>query len=71
MNLSWNWPNQERQELGLNFAPIFRYNSTATAKDFEIYAPNATFEDPLMRAHGYVVGASNDRWWGFCILDLW
>ncbi|MQM22070.1 hypothetical protein Taro_055118 [Colocasia esculenta] len=28
------------------------YNCTATAKDFEIYAPNATFEDPLMRAHG-------------------
>ncbi|KAJ1704174.1 hypothetical protein LUZ63_003953 [Rhynchospora breviuscula] len=28
------------------------YGSTATAKDFEIYAPHATFEDPLMRAHG-------------------
>ncbi|KAG0494178.1 hypothetical protein HPP92_005172 [Vanilla planifolia] len=28
------------------------YGSRATAKDFEIYAPNATFEDPLMCAHG-------------------
>ncbi|XP_078170574.1 nuclear transport factor 2 (NTF2) family protein [Carex rostrata] len=28
------------------------YGSTATAKDFEMYAPHATFEDPLMRAHG-------------------
>ncbi|KAJ3708677.1 hypothetical protein LUZ61_012382 [Rhynchospora tenuis] len=28
------------------------YGSCATAKDFEIYAPHATFEDPLMRAHG-------------------
>ncbi|CAL4945391.1 unnamed protein product [Urochloa decumbens] len=28
------------------------YGSRATAPDFEIYAPNATFEDPLMRAHG-------------------
>ncbi|XP_047977240.1 uncharacterized protein LOC125219334 isoform X2 [Salvia hispanica] len=28
------------------------YASRATPKDFEIYAPNATFEDPLMRAHG-------------------
>lgn len=31
---------------------IFRYGSRATARDFEIYAPNATFEDPLMCAHG-------------------
>ncbi|KAL6005428.1 hypothetical protein ACLOJK_005995 [Asimina triloba] len=28
------------------------YASSATAHDFEIYAPNATFEDPLMCAHG-------------------
>ncbi|WOL12737.1 hypothetical protein Cni_G21504 [Canna indica] len=28
------------------------YESRATAQDFEIYAPNATFEDPLMCAHG-------------------
>lgn len=28
------------------------YGSCATAQDFEIYAPNASFEDPLMRAHG-------------------
>ncbi|KAF0893787.1 hypothetical protein E2562_029681 [Oryza meyeriana var. granulata] len=28
------------------------YGSCATARDFEIYAPHATFEDPLMRAHG-------------------
>ncbi|PSS04991.1 Transcription initiation factor TFIID subunit like [Actinidia chinensis var. chinensis] len=28
------------------------YGSCATARDFEIYAPDATFEDPLMCAHG-------------------
>ncbi|XP_050230733.1 uncharacterized protein LOC126679794 [Mercurialis annua] len=28
------------------------YASRATARDFEIYAPNASFEDPLMCAHG-------------------
>ncbi|KAG0612349.1 hypothetical protein M758_6G020400 [Ceratodon purpureus] len=28
------------------------YNCTSTAADYEIYAPNATFEDPLMQAHG-------------------
>ncbi|XP_076955079.1 uncharacterized protein LOC143629784 [Bidens hawaiensis] len=28
------------------------YGSRATPKDFEIYAPNATFEDPLMCARG-------------------
>ncbi|KAI4351491.1 hypothetical protein L6164_005857 [Bauhinia variegata] len=28
------------------------YGSSATARDFEIYAPNASFEDPLMCAHG-------------------
>lgn len=31
----------------------FRYGSCATPRDFEIYAPNASFEDPLMCAHGY------------------
>ncbi|XP_044460871.1 uncharacterized protein LOC123192399 [Mangifera indica] len=28
------------------------YGSCATAADFEIYAPDASFEDPLMCAHG-------------------
>ncbi|KAL3838160.1 hypothetical protein ACJIZ3_022751 [Penstemon smallii] len=28
------------------------YASCATPQDFDIYAPHATFEDPLMRAHG-------------------
>lgn len=28
------------------------YGSRASPQDFEIYAPNATFEDPLMRAEG-------------------
>ncbi|XP_066341508.1 uncharacterized protein [Miscanthus floridulus] len=33
------------------------YGSCATmARDFEMYAPNATYEGPLMRAHG--------GWWG-------
>lgn len=33
----------------------FRYGSCATSHDFEIYAPHASFEDPLMCAHGYVL----------------
>ncbi|KAM7463783.1 hypothetical protein LguiA_031904 [Lonicera macranthoides] len=28
------------------------YGACASPRDFEIYAPNGTFEDPLMRAHG-------------------
>ncbi|KAF9598238.1 hypothetical protein IFM89_026014 [Coptis chinensis] len=28
------------------------YGGSATAQDFQIYAPNATFEDPLMCANG-------------------
>lgn len=32
---------------------IYRYGLKATARDFEIYDANATFEDPLMRAHGW------------------
>ncbi|XP_028786131.1 uncharacterized protein LOC114742046 [Neltuma alba] len=28
------------------------YGSSATAVDFDIYAPDASFEDPLMHAHG-------------------
>lgn len=31
----------------------FSYASRATPQDFEIYAPHATFEDPLMQAQGY------------------
>lgn len=34
---------------------FFRYRSSATPRDFEIYAPNASFEDPLTSAHGYVL----------------
>ncbi|RVW30300.1 hypothetical protein CK203_094535 [Vitis vinifera] len=30
----------------------FRYGACAAPRDFEIYAPDATFEDPLMCAHG-------------------
>lgn len=33
----------------------FRYGSCATPRDFEIYAPDATFEDPLMSAKGYAL----------------
>ncbi len=29
-----------------------RYDCTATPADYEIYAPKAVFEDPLMQAHG-------------------
>ncbi|OVA07125.1 hypothetical protein BVC80_1289g42 [Macleaya cordata] len=31
---------------------ILNLYSSPTARDFEIYAPNATFEDPLMCGHG-------------------
>ncbi|CAL5209021.1 unnamed protein product [Lathyrus oleraceus] len=43
-----------KQSLAQTLIPhILRlYGSTATARDFEIYAPDASFEDPLMRAHG-------------------
>jgi len=45
------------KELGRLATPIIphilnMYNCKSTALDYEIYAPNATFEDPLMRAHG-------------------
>ncbi|KAL0322083.1 UNVERIFIED_CONTAM: hypothetical protein Scaly_2504700 [Sesamum calycinum] len=33
-------------------ATEYLYASQATPQDFEIYAPHATFEDPLMSAHG-------------------
>ncbi|XP_058726744.1 uncharacterized protein LOC131598130 [Vicia villosa] len=31
---------------------LYLYGSTTTARDFEIYDLNASFKDPLMRAHG-------------------
>ncbi|KAF7811500.1 NTF2-like domain containing protein [Senna tora] len=44
----------EKKRLSDTIIPhILRmYGSTATAVDFEIYAPDASFEDPLMCAHG-------------------
>lgn len=33
----------------------FRYGSCATPRDFEIYALDASFEDPLMCANGWVL----------------
>jgi hypothetical protein len=44
----------ELGRLTMNILPhIFNlYNCTPTALDYEVYAPNATFEDPLMQAHG-------------------
>uniref|UniRef100_A0A7I4BSS8 Uncharacterized protein n=1 Tax=Physcomitrium patens TaxID=3218 RepID=A0A7I4BSS8_PHYPA len=41
-----------RQGRASNGRFQYGYNCTATAADFDIYAPNATFEDPLMQAHG-------------------
>ncbi|KAL5568639.1 hypothetical protein UlMin_025214 [Ulmus minor] len=43
-----------RKRLSDNIIPhiLNLYGSTATARDFEIYAPNASFEDPLMCARG-------------------
>ena len=33
----------------------FRYGASAKANDFDMYAPNASFEDPLTHAQGYVL----------------
>jgi len=46
--------SKELGRLATNIIPhiLNLYNCTSTAADYEIYAPNATFEDPLMRAHG-------------------
>jgi hypothetical protein len=46
--------SKELGRLATNIIPhiLNMYNCKSTAADYEIYAPNATFEDPLMRAHG-------------------
>lgn len=46
--------SKELGRLATNIIPhiLNLYNCKATAADYEIYAPNATFEDPLMRANG-------------------
>lgn len=52
----------------------FRYGSCATSRDFEIYAEHASFEDPLMCAHGYVseAGLFLKLKWQFCLIcGLW
>lgn len=36
----------------------FSYASRATPRDFDIYSPDATFEDPLMHAQGYALTAT-------------
>ncbi|KAB1225432.1 hypothetical protein CJ030_MR1G019314 [Morella rubra] len=41
-----------RTPLRLQACTHRRYGSCATPRDFEIYAPDATFEDPLMSAKG-------------------
>jgi hypothetical protein len=48
-------PEQKLGNLSANIIPhLFKlYDCTATAADYEIYAPKAVFEDPLMQAHGY------------------
>lgn len=56
------WPNFRDARLGfwhlLNkiffLRDCFRYGSCAKAKDFDMYALNASFEDPLTHAQGYV-----------------
>ncbi|KAH9566278.1 hypothetical protein CY35_04G123000 [Sphagnum magellanicum] len=47
-------PEQKLGNLSANIIPhLFKlYDCTATAADYEIYAPKAVFEDPLMQAHG-------------------
>ncbi|KAH9566275.1 hypothetical protein CY35_04G123000 [Sphagnum magellanicum] len=49
-------PEQKLGNLSANIIPhLFKlYDCTATAADYEIYAPKAVFEDPLMQAHGYL-----------------
>ena len=37
----------------------FRYEDGATPRDFEIFAPYATYEDPLLCPHGYVCASLN------------
>ncbi|XP_004496116.1 uncharacterized protein [Cicer arietinum] len=44
------------------------YGSCATSHDFEIYAQDASFEDPLMRAHGYLV---SQRLWNTVLKKIW
>lgn len=38
----------------------FRYGASAKANDFDMYAPNASFEDPLTHAQGYVAPPTNN-----------
>ncbi|MED6135266.1 hypothetical protein PIB30_044780 [Stylosanthes scabra] len=47
-------PNNNNHRLSDHILPhlLRLYGSCATSQDFEIYAPNASYEDPLMRAHG-------------------
>eukprot|EP00252_Welwitschia_mirabilis_P019148 TRINITY_DN4359_c0_g1_i1.p1 TRINITY_DN4359_c0_g1~~TRINITY_DN4359_c0_g1_i1.p1 ORF type:complete len:221 (+),score=37.98 TRINITY_DN4359_c0_g1_i1:318-980(+) len=48
-----NCQNEDRKlSSGIISHVLNLYGMSATAKDFEIYASNATFEDPLMCAHG-------------------
>lgn len=58
-NARRNWKNYISfilylQSCNLHVFQMFRYASSATPRDFEIYAPDASFEDPLMCARGYV-----------------
>jgi hypothetical protein len=49
------WTTSELGRVASRIIPhlLNLYNSTSSAHDFEaIYWPNATFEDPLMQAHG-------------------
>jgi hypothetical protein len=50
-------PKLQHEKLGNLSADIIPqllklYDCTATPADYEIYAPKAVFEDPLMQAHG-------------------
>ncbi|CAN5969898.1 unnamed protein product [Sphagnum jensenii] len=47
-------PEQKLGNLSAIIIPhLFKlYDCTGTAADYEIYAPKAVFEDPLMQAHG-------------------
>lgn len=49
---------------------VFRYGSCAKANDFDMYAPNASFEDPLTHAQGYVMCSSNYITCSYSLLDL-
>lgn len=56
IKLPWHlFYNKDSDSLMRVGVIVFRYGSCAKANDFDMYAPNASFEDPLTHAQGYVI----------------